>query len=336
MQATALICDEAQQFWLETVTLPEPQPDEIVIRTAFSGVSIGTEFALIRKKLIWQPFPLCTGYMATGVIESVGKDVQNFTIGDRVFVRGNRQMNLLDGTKVGSVEGAHCSYIIRKPNDLEGCGLVPAAADMAVASMYVMPAVALNGLAQAQPEATETVLVYGAGLIGLSVVGLAALRGCEVIAVDINDRQLALAKQMGADHVINAAKTDWRDQLKVIVPNGADVVFEATGIPTCVDTALSLCRNRGKFVWQGNYGREALAYNFLAAHGRQLRAFYPCHDGQLPFRQKVLKLIASGALPWHHCITHRIAYQDAPAMFERINQGDKDVVGVVIDWDQAA
>ena len=332
MDAKALITREDQRFAIEDVTLPEVQSDEIGIRVQFSGVSIGTEFSLIRQKLKWAEFPICTGYMATGIVDKVGGAVAGFTVGDRVFVRGNRSMALKNGNKVGCVEAGHASYIVRNPGGMEGCGIVPANADMAAVSMYVMPAVALNGLAQAQPEATETVLVYGAGLIGVGAVALAALRGCEVIAVDINDRALKLAKDMGADHTINASNDNWREQVKAIVPDGADCVIEATGVPACVDIAISLCRWRGKFVWQGNYGAKPLSYQFLEAHGKQIRAFYPCHDGQIPFRKRVVNLIASGALPWGKCITHRVPWQQGADVFDRINKGDRDLVGVVIDW----
>ena len=57
MQAKALICDENQNFSIETVTLKDLKPGEVLVRNVFSGVSIGTEFALIRNKISWGPFP---------------------------------------------------------------------------------------------------------------------------------------------------------------------------------------------------------------------------------------------------------------------------------------
>ena len=69
MRATALICDEKQRFHQADVNLADPAPDTVVIRALYTGVSIGTEFALIRNKLSWGPYPLCTGYQGVGVIE---------------------------------------------------------------------------------------------------------------------------------------------------------------------------------------------------------------------------------------------------------------------------
>ena len=76
MQAQALIADAQQRFSLEPVVLPDPNPDQVLIRTACSGVSVGTEFALIRNKISWGPYPLCTGYMGTGFIEKVGRGLR--------------------------------------------------------------------------------------------------------------------------------------------------------------------------------------------------------------------------------------------------------------------
>ena len=69
MKAKALVCDAEQNFTLEDVLLKGPAPDQIAVRTHYTGVSIGTEFALVRNKISWGPYPLCTGYQGTGVVE---------------------------------------------------------------------------------------------------------------------------------------------------------------------------------------------------------------------------------------------------------------------------
>ena len=72
MKAQALICDATQKFTLQEVILEDMKPDQVTIKTHYTGISIGTEFALIRNKVCWGPYPLCTGYMGTGVIIAVG------------------------------------------------------------------------------------------------------------------------------------------------------------------------------------------------------------------------------------------------------------------------
>lgn len=328
MDAKALICDEKQSFSIEAVRLPECAPDQVAIRTYYSGVSIGTEFAYIRNKLSPGPYPLSTGYMGTGIVETVGSAIDNFAVGDEVYFRGNDSMALADGTSVTSVTGAHCSRIVTRPNTTHGVAHLPPGAAQDVASMYVMPAVGLNGVDMANPRMGQTAVVYGCGLIGLGVIAACAQRGCKVIAVDINEKRLAIARTMGADQTMDASVAE-----KEIGTEGADIVFESTGLPECIDPAIALCRKHGSFVWQGNYGRDPVSMNFLRPHGRRLQMFFPCDDGLQPCRRAVVKNMASGTLKWELCISHRISFTESPAIFQRINEGDTDdIIGVVINW----
>ncbi len=146
MNARALICDEKQSFAIEDVILKEPASDQIAIRTRYSGVSIGTEFAFVRSKILRGSFPLCTGYMGTGVVETVGADIDNFVVGDKVYFRGNDSMSMADGTSVNCVSGAHSSHIVTRPNTNHGVDHMIAGAAMDVACMFVMPAVGLYGV----------------------------------------------------------------------------------------------------------------------------------------------------------------------------------------------
>lgn len=332
MQAKAIICDEQQNFSYADVVLPDPGSGQIVVRPHYSGVSIGTEFALIRNKLSWGPYPLCTGYMAVGTVEYVGKTVSDFKPGDKVYYRDNKDIHLADGQKVSAVTGTHCSLAVIDPNNTHGVAHLPAGVNEAAASMYVMPAVGLNGVDMANPRMGETVVVFGAGLIGLGVVAACSQRGCIVVAIDLADQRLEVAKQLGADYVINSKTQNVQEALKQIAPIGADVVFEATGIPACIDMAIALCKTHGKFVYQGNYGAAPITYHFLPPHGKRLTAFYPCDDGLAACRRAVIKNMAMGTLPWEITITHQVPAMEAPALFAAINRGQDDILGAVIDW----
>jgi len=336
MQAKALVCDAQQNFSYTDVSLPEPGPDQILVRTRYSGVSIGTEFALIRNKLSWGPYPLCTGYMGVGVVEYVGPDVSGINIGDKIYYRHNHvKMMLPNGQAVSTVSGVHCSMAITTTGETHGAALLPPGVDEAAASMFVMPAVGLYGVDMANPRMGETVVVYGAGLIGLGVVAACSQRGCVVIAVDIDESRLAVARKLGADYTIDGAQQQVKAELEKIAPGGADVVFEATGLPECLDPAIELCRSYGKFILQGNYGAVPISYHFLPPHMKRLTMFYPCDDGFGPCRRAVLKNMAMGVLPWGETITHRVEAPDAPALYSAINTGQaKDILGAIIYWGQ--
>ena len=182
MNAHALICDAQRRFALREVTLPDPGPHDLVIRTLWSGVSIGTEFMMVRSTLDRIFYPLCTGYTATGVVEAAGADVSGYAAGDLVYFRASPGM-LLDGETVCTAAGTHSSHSVidaRRPDTAH----LPAGTPADVASAFVLPGVGLHGVDISNPRLGDSVLVLGVGLVGLSVVVWANQRGCVVVAVD--------------------------------------------------------------------------------------------------------------------------------------------------------
>jgi 2-desacetyl-2-hydroxyethyl bacteriochlorophyllide A dehydrogenase len=303
------------------------------VRTEFSGISVGTEFALVRNKISWGPYPLVTGYQGVGQVEAVGARVTEFKVGDWVYYRDNRPIALPDGSAVSAVAGTHCSRALIDLDKTHGVAALPDGVDRAAASLFVMPAVGLFGVDMSAPRMGQSVLVYGCGLIGLGVIAAAVHRGCVAIAVDLDDRRLDLARRFGADVLIDSGREDVRKAMQSVAPEGADVVFESTGIPACIDPAIQLARPYGKFVWQGNYGAAPVAMHFLPPHGKRLTMYFPCDDGLAPCRRAVIRNMRLNALPWAQAITHRVPAAEAAAFFDKINHNAVDgLCGAVVDW----
>jgi len=234
---------------------------------------------------------------------------------------------------VSPTAGTHCSHAVIAPSATHGPAPLPEGVDPEAASLFVMPAVSLYGTDLAGVGIGDVVVVQGAGLIGLGTVAVCVLRGAEVIAVDVNPARLAAAKLLGASHCIHAGRQDVVRAVKAVAPDGADVVFESTGVGSLIDQAVLLARMNGKFIFQGNYGEGQIHLNFLEAHMRRLRVFFPCDDGYTPSRRAVMRLLASGALPLGKLITHRVPAADSPAFYEKINRHQADdVLGAVIVW----
>jgi 2-desacetyl-2-hydroxyethyl bacteriochlorophyllide A dehydrogenase len=335
MQAQALICTSDQKFSLERFDLPPLKPDEVLIRTLYSGVSVGTEFAVIQGKLNWGPFPVCTGYQAVGEIEQVGAEVDGFAVGDQVYYRRNDLVMTRAGQKINNAAGTHCSHAVMAPATTSWIERLPAGINLAAASMFVMPAVGFNAVNMAGVRMGEVVAVQGAGLIGLGALNAAKLRGAVTIALDINPTRLALAQEFGIDHVINSQTEDVKARIEAIQPGGPDIVFEGTGIPALLDPAFALCRRFGKFVFLGNYGNAPISFHYLVPHAKELTAFFPCNDGLGPCRRAVVKHMAGGELPWEKTISHQVNYRDSPDLYQQINRNElPDMLGAVIDWSE--
>ncbi|MEM7532014.1 MAG: zinc-binding dehydrogenase [Chloroflexota bacterium] len=327
----ALICTDDQAFSLEEFPMPALANNELRVRNTYSGVSVGTEFAVIRHTLDWGPFPVCTGYQAVGIVEEVGAAVTQFKTGDKVYYRRNFTPMQFNGEDINCCAGTHASHAII-PEDREVEPL-PAGVDDAVGSMFVMPSVGYNAVDMAGVQMGDVVVFHAVGLIGLGALVAARLRGAIPIAIDLNPKRLAMATAMGAEHVINPNEEDIQARVNEIKPGGADVVFEGSGVPACLDLAFPLARLRGKFVFLGNYGNAPISFHFLVPHGKQLTAFFPCNDGLEPCRAAVLRNIATGAIPWEKTITHRVDAADAPALYDAINKNEvPDMMGAVIRW----
>ena len=332
MQAKALICDESQLFTLADVTLSDPTARQVVVRALCSGVSIGTEIRVVRNQINWGPYPLCNGYQAVGIVEYVGNDVDEFNVGEKVYYRDNQPMTLPDGQTVSPTLGTHASHALIDPNNTACLTLLPPGVGEDVASLFVMPGTGLQGVDMANVHVGDSVIVHGLGLIGLGVVAASRHRGAYIIAIDLDAQRLDIAHKLGADHLIDASQQDAKEAVQDLLGDGADIVFEATGVPACVDLAADLCKPEEKLVLIGNYGRAPLSYHFLPIHGKRLTVFYP--SDALPHHQiAVLRNMATDMLPWHHVITHHLAPAETPSFYTALNRGEtKGVVGAVIKW----
>lgn len=334
MKSSVLICTARQEFSLQEFDIPELASSDLLVRCLWSGVSVGTEFAVIRNKISYGPYPISTGYQAVGCVEKVGVGVTKFDVSDKVYYRRNYIPMRVEDQPVTICSGAHASYALM-PEDAE-VERLPDGVDDATGALFVMPAVGYNAVDMAGVRMGDVVAFHAVGLIGLGALAAARLRGAVTIAIDLNASRLEMAEALGATHTINAdgmSPDELTARVQEIQPGGADVVFEGSGNPSCLDLAFPLTRLRGKFVFLGHYGREPVSFNYLVPHAKQLTAFFPCNDGLAPCREAVLKNIAAGAIPWEKTITHRVKASEAPELYAKINRDElPDLFGAVIRW----
>jgi len=334
MKSSALICTAQQEFSLQEFDIPSLGSKDLLVRCAWSGVSVGTEFAVVRNKINYGPYPICTGYQAVGYVEDTGSDIEKFAPGDKVYYRRNYIPMTRNGQPLTVCSGTHASYALM-PEDAEVEHL-PAEVDDATAALFVMPSVGYNAVDMAGVQMGDVVAFHAVGLIGLGALAAARLRGAVTIAIDLNPQRLEMAVEMGAEYTINPSgltPDGLVERVQAIQPGGADVVFEGSGVPACLDLAFPLARLRGKFVFLGHYGKEPISFNYLVPHGKQLTAFFPCNDGLETCRAAVLRNIATGAIPWEKTITHRVAASESPDLYAKINREElPDLFGAVIQW----
>jgi alcohol dehydrogenase len=309
---------------VQEVPAPDPTPGGVVVRVAASGICRSDWHA-------WQGhdrdvvLPHVPGHELAGTVEAVGDGVTRWRTGDRVtvpFVNAcGRCAQCAEGehqvcsrqTQPGFTHwGSLAEFVALDAADVnlvavpDGLGLATAAS---LGCRYATAFRAVVHIGRVRPG--EWVAVHGCGGVGLSAVQIAAAAGARVVAVDVTPGALELARQLGAEHVVDGG-ADVPTAVGELTGGGAHVSLDALGAPvTCVNSVRSL-RPRGRHVQVGllppEQGRAevpmerviALELQVLGSHGMAAHA-YP----------ELLGLIAAGRLDPRPLVTRELALDDA-------------------------
>ncbi|MEW6662505.1 MAG: zinc-dependent alcohol dehydrogenase [Bacillota bacterium] len=207
--------------------------DEVLVRTFQSSIC-GTDKMYYRGEMPpSEGYPLFIGHEGGGVVEAVGSKVQDYQVGDLVM-SFSRSCTFAD-------------YFKTKPINLQP---VPEGLDMRVASLGEPLACAMHSVLESGVQLGDTVAVVGVGFAGQVMLQGARKKGAtKVIAIDIWDSKLALAKKLGADVAVNAKKEDVYQTIMGLTEGiGVDVVFEAAGAQEGLNICSSILRHNGHLV----------------------------------------------------------------------------------------
>ena len=265
-----------ESFKLEGVDLAEPKADEVLVKVVACGVC-HTD-AVIRDLGI-TPYPVVLGHEGSGIVEKVGSAVKNVKPGAHVvlsFASCGQCENCLnghpsaclefnplnfggimsDGTKRISQNNQEVSTffgqssfatyavvnernIVEVDKDIDLALLGPLGCGIQTGSGTIIN--------RFKPAFGSSVAVYGSGAVGLSAIMAAKLVGFKnIIAVDIHDSRLELAKELGATHTLNGSKVDVVTEIKEITNGGTHFALETTGIPVVVKQSIHALRPLGQ------------------------------------------------------------------------------------------
>lgn len=275
----AVVREKGGAFAIERVRLEEPRDHEVLVRIA--GVGVCHTDLVVRDQHLPTPLPVVLGHEGSGVVERVGKAVTKVAAGDHVVLSyascgtcANCQRGLYGycpdlygrnfsgarpdgsspccdahGERVSAYFFAQSSFadyaiaternVVKIRNDVPvelmgplGCGIQTGAGAV------------LNAL---KPDAGSSIAIFGAGSVGLAAVMAAHVAGCTtIVAVDLNQGRLALAKELGATHAIDAAAGDAVAQIQAATGGeGVQYSLECTGLPVVVRQAVDALRLTG-------------------------------------------------------------------------------------------
>jgi S-(hydroxymethyl)mycothiol dehydrogenase len=335
---------------LETILVPDPGPGEARVKIQACGVC-HTDLHY-KQGGISDDFPFLLGHEAAGVVESVGEGVTDVAPGDfvilnwravcgqcRACLRGRpwycfsthnakQKMTLTDGTELSPALGI--GAFAEKTLVASGqCTKVDREASAAAAGLLGCGVMAGIGAAinTGNVGRGDTVAVIGCGGVGdAAVVGSRLAGAARIIAVDIDDRKLATAKQLGATHTVNSKENDAVEAIRELTGGfGADVVIEAVGRPETYKQAFYARDLAGTVVLVGVPTPEMkLELPLLDVFGRGGSLKSSWYGDCLPSRDfpMLIDLYRQGRLDLDAFVTETIALDEVEKAFERMHHGD--------------
>ena len=254
---TALLIEPRKLIIADTPT-PGPGPGEVLIRVSLAGIC-GSDHTLYHGRF-GVPMPVIPGHEAIGRIEEIGDGVSGLAVGQRVTV----QPNFSCGSCALCLAGHKniCPSKVRLGVDTNGVFAefvkvpagyvwpVPDGLEDDVAVFTEPVAVIVHAMNIRAPQDGDRTMIFGAGVMGLLALQLAAAKGAEVTACDIVESRLEMAKQLGASRIIGTKEP-------VESFYGAfDVIYETSGAPGALDQVIRLAAPLGKIVILGLPGKD--------------------------------------------------------------------------------
>jgi len=339
----------------------EPGPHEVVVQVKKTGIC-GSDVHYLAHGRIGDfivDSPMVLGHESSGIIFKVGSKVTNLKPGDRVALEPGQACRTCDACKSGVYQQCpDMVFAATPPYDGTLGRYYTLASDLAYplpdhlsledGAMMEPLSVATHALDSiAQLKANDTIAVFGAGPVGLLVMAVAKALGAKrIIAVDINQARLDFAKSYAATDIylspsklsaeetnINYSKRVADDMmakfgLQERGANSVDVVVDASGAETCIQTGLYLAKHGGTFVQVGmGSANVTIPVTMILIKELKFRGSFRYGPGNYPLS---ISLVAQGKVNLAPLVTHRFAFDDAIVAFKTTRAGkSEDGVSVI-------
>ena len=354
----AILYSFNEPFAVEDVELAPPRQGEVRVKLAASGVCHSD--LSIQRGILPMPPPRIIGHEGAGVVTEVGPGVTSLAAGDHVVLcwmnpcghcrecgRGRPvhcevalQTMMMGGTYDGAprfkVKGSgmdmpHWVGSFAEETVIPETGCVKIRSDAPLDKACLVGCGVMTGVGAvintAKVEPGASVAVFGAGGVGLNVIQSAVLAGAEkIIAVDLLDNKLKLAKEFGATHTVSAAKGDPEAGIRELTDGrGVDYAFEVIGNPKVIAQAYACLKRAGKCVVVGAppFGSEVTvpAFPFSMEEKWLIGSFY----GSAQFHHDMPRLIdlyMAGRLKLDQLVTRKFKLADINAALDAMDKGE--------------
>jgi threonine dehydrogenase-like Zn-dependent dehydrogenase len=265
----AFVIDAPGVTHVAEVEKPVPAAGEVLLRTLVVGMC-GTDLSTFRGKNPLVSYPRIPGHEIAATIVECGAEVpERFAPGLNVTLSPYTNCGQCASCKRGRVNACQFNQTlgVQREGAMKEYFTAPwtklyVAEGLTIPELSVVEplSVGFHASARGRVTAQDTVAVVGCGVVGLGAIAAAAHRGARVIAMDVDDRKLAVAKQAGATDLVNTRNTPAHDALAALTGGlGPDVVIEAVGTPATFRMAVEEVAFTGRVVYIG-YAKEPVEY----------------------------------------------------------------------------
>jgi len=340
----ALLYTEPYTFSYTDVPDPTVGDDDVLVRVKACGIC-GSDVAGHTGRTGRRLPPLIMGHEAAGVVERTGRNVTDFAPGDRVCFDSTVYCNKCPACRQGlfnrcihrQVLGVSVPEFKRDGAFAEFVAVphwivakLPDDTSFVQAALLEPASIGVHAASRRPISDSDTAVVIGAGTIGLFILQAAKLRGARrVVACDISDFRLDLARQVGADECINSSKESLKETIGELTDGrGADIVFEAVGYTETFREAVAITRTGGSVVAVGNLAKET-QFNLQELVSREL-TFTGSYASSGEFRT-CIDLIASGRINVGPLVSEVLPLKDGPSAFKRLLEAKENLLKIVVE-----
>nr|MDO8114002.1 zinc-dependent alcohol dehydrogenase family protein [Candidatus Sigynarchaeota archaeon] len=333
----AAIIKEKRVLKVENVDKPKITDNEVLVKVKASGVC-GTDVHVYEGEIPIAKLPVIPGHEFCGVVEEVGKAIKDIKIGDRIAVEPNLfcgQCHFCRTGKKHFCENWAAVGLTRSGGFAEYCA-VPRQAVYKIedslsfndAAFFEPTACVLHGIERSHAKLGDTVVVMGAGSIGLIYTqALKAVGVKSVIICDIDDNKLKIAKSLGAEKTLNSKKDDVVKIVKEMTYGlGAEVVIDAAGAEQTLNLAFSLVQNCGSIVVFGvppeNLKLPVKMYDIYRREVSVIGSF----TNPPPTNEQALKLMATGRIKYDQLVTHPVSLDQVESAILKMRDHTETVI----------
>ena len=338
----ALLLEQPKTFrFIDIPEPPPPGPGEAVVRVHAVGIC-GTDYSGYLGKMPFFSYPRIPGHELGVEVVAVGPGVANVRPGDRCCVEpyincqqcSSCQRGLTNCCEHHQTVGVHCDGGLRPLFTVPARKLHPSPRlSHAQNALVETLAIGCHAVDRAAPKQEETVLVIGAGPIGLSALEFAKLTGARVIVMDMAASRLAFVRErMGVADTVAASGTaaDEAEIASITAGRMCDVVIDATGSNASMAGALRLCSFGGRLVYVGITQAEISFPHAPVMHRRELTLLASRNALSRDFT-RIISLIEEGRIDTQPWITHHVPFADTIRAFPGFLEPGSGVIKAVIE-----